>query len=549
MTHIRRRIAPALALAVATFGLAAVPATLAPSPAFAATNTFSPAASADDAEERATSTNLKSSDLDITLDANVAQAAIGIRFTNLTIPKNATVTNAYIQFTVDKPTSTATSITIKGENVDDAATFTTADNAITGRSKTTQSVSWSPPAWNTAGAAGVNQRTPNLSAIVQAVVNRSGWAAGNDMSMILTGTGERDAESWDTTGTNHPKLVVEWAAPETASPGPTNRAGSFGFAIPAQNLHHHDGGAAWMNARLGELATLGVGWVRTDIKFGWIVNSAGVIDFTNMDAVVNATEARGLKLLLIMHGLPAANKPAGTGDSYGPDTEARRQVFANLAGQVAARYANKTHIAYEVWNEANLDQFWTPTPSITNYVELLKDAYPAIKTADPDVRVLASGTGSGPSPDIPSDVWYTGLYNQGAAPYFDIGNIHPYQDWRLSVSTGNPATGHMALLDDVRAIMDANGDAAIPLWGTEWGAATSGQYGTTEDGQASIYSTKGRDYFYATAGQGSKLFGYSLRDRATYGSSTSHSNYYGVIRFDGTHKPAYNVIYNWIRGG
>jgi hypothetical protein len=116
------------------------------------------------------------------------------------------------------------------------------------------------------------------------------------------------------------------------------------------------------------------------------------------------------------------------------------------------------------------------------------------------------------------------------------------------VSTGNPATGHMALLDDVRAIMDANGDAAIPLWGTEWGASTSGQYGTTEDGQATIYS-QGRDYFYATAGQRSKLFGYYLRDRAACCSTTSHSNNWGVIRFDGTHKPAYNVIYNWIRGG
>jgi hypothetical protein len=146
-------------------------------------------------------------------------------------------------------------------------------------------------------------------------------------------------------------------------------------------------------------------------------------------------------------------------------------------------------------------------------------------------------------------VWYTSLYKLGAAPYFDIGNIHPYQDWRLSASTGNPVTGHMALLDDVRAIMDANGDATVPLWGTEWGAPTSGQYGTPEAGQATIYSATTRDYFYATAGPGSKLFGYFLRDRAACCSTSSHSSYWGVIRFDGTHKPAYKVIYDWIRGG
>jgi hypothetical protein len=105
----------------------------------------------------------------------------------------------------------------------------------------------------------------------------------------------------------------------------------------------------------------------------------------------------------------------------------------------------------------------------------------------------------------------------------------------------------MALVDNVRAIMDANGDAGVPLWGTEWGAPTSGQYGTTEAGQAEIYFAKGRDYFYATAGQGAKLFGYFLRDRAPCCSTTSHSNYWGVIRYDGSHKPAYDVIHDWLR--
>ena len=65
-------------------------------------------ASADDAEER-TSTGavtLGSGDLNLGQDGDRPQA-VGMRFTGVTVPRGATITNAWVQFQVDEATTTA----------------------------------------------------------------------------------------------------------------------------------------------------------------------------------------------------------------------------------------------------------------------------------------------------------------------------------------------------------------------------------------------------------------------------------------------------------
>jgi hypothetical protein len=77
----------------------------------------------DNAEERADgSMYLTSSDLELISD-NGNRQTVGIRFPNLSIPENATVTKAYIQFKVDETSSESTQLTIYGENMDNASAF------------------------------------------------------------------------------------------------------------------------------------------------------------------------------------------------------------------------------------------------------------------------------------------------------------------------------------------------------------------------------------------------------------------------------------------
>lgn len=171
------------------------------------------ATGSDDAEQRQTggTVTLNSSDLELVYDSSTTgNQYVGMRFTNLGIPQGATITNAYIQFTVDETNSGATSLTIKGQAADNAATFTTASNNISSRATTTASVSWTPAAWNTVGAAGADQQTPDLKDIVQEIVNRTGWAANNGMAIIITGTGERTAEAYEGSASQAAQLVVTY---------------------------------------------------------------------------------------------------------------------------------------------------------------------------------------------------------------------------------------------------------------------------------------------------------------------------------------------------
>jgi hypothetical protein len=169
-------------------------------------------ASADDAEERISTgaVVLTSGDLNLGTDAARPQIA-ALRFTGVTLPPGATITAAWVQFQVDEATTAATTVTVACEAVDNAAAFTTTARSISTRSRTTATVSWTPVAWPTAGARTADQRTPDLAAVLQEVVGRSGWVSGNALVLLVTGTGERIAESFDGGAPRAPVLHIEYS--------------------------------------------------------------------------------------------------------------------------------------------------------------------------------------------------------------------------------------------------------------------------------------------------------------------------------------------------
>ena len=165
--------------------------------------------SLDDVEEKADgSMYTDSSDIELVNDGN--DQTIGLRFTNIQIPQGSVIDNAYIQFTTDETNSGSTSVTIQGEDVNDATEFTTVNNNVTNRSLTNAAVNWQPPAWNVVGAAGSDQQTPSLTNIVQEIINRGGWQEGNNMAFVIAGQGERTAESFDGTSSQAPLLHIDY---------------------------------------------------------------------------------------------------------------------------------------------------------------------------------------------------------------------------------------------------------------------------------------------------------------------------------------------------
>ena len=177
-------------------------------------------ASSDDAEQTSgAAAVLNSTDLELVTDA--AAQTIGMRFTGVTVPRNANVTKAYIQFTTDETGTAATSLTIRAEASDNATTFTTATNNVSSRARTTAAATWAPAAWNVIDEAGANQRTPDLSAVLREVTNRSGWASGNALAFIVNGSGKRVARAFDAQLGSAPLLHVEYQIDNTAPSMPT----------------------------------------------------------------------------------------------------------------------------------------------------------------------------------------------------------------------------------------------------------------------------------------------------------------------------------------
>jgi len=137
---------------------------------------------------------------------------IGLRFQNITIPKNAVINTATITLNQAKhPAQTGVPTgTWSAWAVDDAAIFS-GGNLPSTVSKTTATHAFVAAATGTKAAT-----VHNVKNIVQELVNRAGWASGNDINFAcISGTpGNIALDIWDDTQTTTPvvaKLDVNYS--------------------------------------------------------------------------------------------------------------------------------------------------------------------------------------------------------------------------------------------------------------------------------------------------------------------------------------------------
>ncbi len=183
----------------------------------------------DDAEQCTATVTLTSSDLefleDVSLCGGIMQT-VGMRFQDIQIPQGDTIIEASIQFTVDEVNpDVAITVTIQADDRDNAPTFTDVGNPnsnITSRTLTTASVSWSIPDWPTAQVTGSDQRTTDITSVIQEIVNRDNWVSGNSIVIIISegsGTGIRIAESFDDAAAGEePTLFVTFRVTDGGPP-------------------------------------------------------------------------------------------------------------------------------------------------------------------------------------------------------------------------------------------------------------------------------------------------------------------------------------------
>ena len=178
------------------------------------------AAGSDDAEQEGMDGSnpggmyLTSSDLELVMDIESPTSGsqqVGMRFAGVNVPAGAVITNAYIRFratAADSPNTNdnTADLTIRGQAADNPTTFLATANDISGRPTTGAAVAWNPSAW----ATGTNYDTPDLTSVVQEIVNRNGWAANQSLVLIITGSGSRSADSYDGSTSTAPLLHIEW---------------------------------------------------------------------------------------------------------------------------------------------------------------------------------------------------------------------------------------------------------------------------------------------------------------------------------------------------
>jgi Bacterial Ig domain len=150
----------------------------------------------DDVEQKLTGgLTTQSSDLDMMTDGTKVQAAIGLRFTNVQLPNNATITSAYVTFIEDEAHNDPTALTIQGQRLANATAFS-GNSSVTSPARTSARATWNPvPAWTTPLHS--PYRTPDLGSIVQEIIGLQNWAPGNAMALVVTGSGKRVAESYE----------------------------------------------------------------------------------------------------------------------------------------------------------------------------------------------------------------------------------------------------------------------------------------------------------------------------------------------------------------
>ncbi|WP_378184119.1 fibronectin type III domain-containing protein [Aquimarina sp. SS2-1] len=225
----------------------------------------------DDVEERQNGDlYANSSDLEMVYDSysNAGNQIIGLRFRSLALPKNATITSAYLQFTADESNSANAELEISLHNSNNSPAFSNSDK-VSNRTTFSSKVTWNPNSWSS-GQNGTAQRSPNLKNMVQSLVNKSGWTSGNNASFIIRGKGisltntsaKRVADSYEGGAGKAARLIVNYSTSgnvpvdicEGIFPWQSNVSYTVGDKVTYAGYLYERTSSGWTN--LGDCETL-----------------------------------------------------------------------------------------------------------------------------------------------------------------------------------------------------------------------------------------------------------------------------------------------------
>lgn len=265
-------------------------------------------------------------------------------------------------------------------------------------------------------------------------------------------------------------------------------------------------------------------WSKIEARKGELALPAAL---ERVDRAVGLAASKGMQPVLIF---AYGNSLYAPGFPLSPEA---RAGFVRYVEFIASRYQGRVRY-YELWNEWNQGMGGgkdTQGRAPERYVTLLKDVHAALKRIDPSAVLLAGAVeGSG------STRWIEEMFDAGAASYMDGLSIHPYMHHKGAV--GTPENLHAWLSTLVVRLGDKPGGAGVPIYITEIGWPTN-------RGAKGVGDAQMADYFsrvllsVRTIPSIKGIWWYNLED---YGGNRDADNgNFGLLRIDGTPKPAYRA--------
>ena len=148
------------------------------------------------------------------------------------------------------------------------------------------------PAWDTAGQ---THQSPSLVPIVQELIDRPGWASGNALVVLVSGTGRRTARSYDANPAKAPLLHIDYVPEDPACDDGNPRTYDFWDAGSASCLYDAaaaDGAACsdGLYCSTGNVCSAGSCGLPIDCSFMDTQCAVGVCDEA-ADACIVGTES------------------------------------------------------------------------------------------------------------------------------------------------------------------------------------------------------------------------------------------------------------------
>jgi hypothetical protein len=222
------------------------------------------------------------------------------------------------------------------------------------------------------------------------------------------------------------------------------------------------------DAQWALMARSGVESVRT--VFSWAAAQPtpdGPRDFSDMDEKVELASRHGIALLPVVIYTPpwAARDPGafGSAPEHPSDYAAFMRELVLRYGPGGSFWSERPDLPrrpirdWQLWNEPHFDFYWYAPGDdkmrwAREYVELLRQAKPAIEAVDPGARIVLAGLADASWRIIGQ------LYRAGVRGHFDVASVH--------IFTGRPGFV-MAAVRLMRRQLKSNREGRKPIWVTE----------------------------------------------------------------------------------